>query len=112
MGRTARTLGFSVPPAVAEEIDRLAAEEGRTKSELFREMVRVYRAHRGLVAGEEAAVYEVERASTAAPSPTVGDLPMIFASLPHLDPEDAAAFAADLEAIRAESGEAVDRWES
>lgn len=109
MGRTARTIGFSVPPEVADEIERLAAEEGRTKSELFREMVRVYRAHRGLVAGEEVAVYGAER--TQLLGPTADQLPEIFASLPHLTPEEADAFAADLEAIRAEVVESVDPWE-
>jgi hypothetical protein len=109
MARIARTIGFSVPPSVAEEVERLAAEEGRTKSELFREMVRVYRAHRGLVAGEEAAAYGAERTATL--GPTVDELPEIFASLPHLTPEEADAFAADLEAIRAEVVESVDPWE-
>jgi metal-responsive CopG/Arc/MetJ family transcriptional regulator len=40
--RTTKILGFSVPPAVVMEVESLAKEEGRTKSELFREMVRVY----------------------------------------------------------------------
>jgi metal-responsive CopG/Arc/MetJ family transcriptional regulator len=35
-------LGFSVPPPLAEEVEALAKEEHRTKSELFREMLRVY----------------------------------------------------------------------
>ena len=42
MSRTTKILGFSVPPAVVMEVESLAKEEGRTKSELFREMVRVY----------------------------------------------------------------------
>ena len=44
--RTTKILGFSVPPAVVKEVETLAREEGRTKSELFREMVRVYRRYR------------------------------------------------------------------
>ena len=36
-------MGFSVPPAVVKEVETLAKRERRTKSELFREMVRVYR---------------------------------------------------------------------
>ncbi|HTE85208.1 MAG TPA: CopG family transcriptional regulator [Dehalococcoidia bacterium] len=32
-----------VPPETAADFDRLAAEEGRNKSELFREMLRVYK---------------------------------------------------------------------
>ena len=42
MSRVTKTLGFSVPPAVVKEVETLAKEERRTKSELFREMVRVY----------------------------------------------------------------------
>ncbi len=44
--RTSRVLAVSVPPAAAEEFDRLAKTEGRNKSELFREMLRVYRGYR------------------------------------------------------------------
>ena len=43
MGRTAKTIGFSVPPEVKKEIDTLAKKEGMTKSELFREMLRAYK---------------------------------------------------------------------
>jgi metal-responsive CopG/Arc/MetJ family transcriptional regulator len=46
MARTAKTLGFSVPPAVLKEVESLARKERRTKSELFREMVRVYQRFR------------------------------------------------------------------
>jgi len=35
-----------VPPEAADEFQRLAAMEGRNKSELFREMLRVYRVYR------------------------------------------------------------------
>lgn len=44
--RTSKVLAVSVPPDTAEEFDRLAGAEGRNKSELFREMLRVYRAYR------------------------------------------------------------------
>jgi metal-responsive CopG/Arc/MetJ family transcriptional regulator len=43
VSRTTKTLGFSVPPAIAKEVESLAKAENRTRSELFREMVRVYR---------------------------------------------------------------------
>jgi hypothetical protein len=43
MSRTTKIMGFSVPPAVVKEVETLARQERRTKSELFREMVRVYR---------------------------------------------------------------------
>ncbi len=46
MSRTSKILGFSVPPMVVKEVESLAKEERRTKSELFREMVRVYRRYR------------------------------------------------------------------
>ena len=46
MSRTTTLLGFSVPPSVAREVEVFAREERRTKSELFREMVRVYRRFR------------------------------------------------------------------
>ena len=42
MGRTTRTLTISLPPRLYEEVERLAREENKTKSELFRDMVRVY----------------------------------------------------------------------
>jgi Ribbon-helix-helix protein, copG family len=45
-GRTTKIIGFSVPPATVKEVETLAREERRTKSELFREMVRVYRRYR------------------------------------------------------------------
>lgn len=46
MSRTTKILGFSVPPTTVKEVETLAKEERRTKSELFREMVRVYRRYR------------------------------------------------------------------
>jgi metal-responsive CopG/Arc/MetJ family transcriptional regulator len=47
-----QTVTLSLPPELAEAVDRVAAEEARTRSELFREMIRVYlerRAARGHV---------------------------------------------------------------
>jgi len=46
MGRATKIVGFSVPPAVAQEVAQIAQEEHRTKSELFREMLRVYQRFR------------------------------------------------------------------
>lgn len=46
MARRTRILGFSVPPEVAEEYERLAKREGRSKSELFREMIDAYKTKR------------------------------------------------------------------
>lgn len=41
--RSTRVLTVSVPPDTAEDFDRIADDEGRNRSELFREMLRVYR---------------------------------------------------------------------
>ena len=46
MARKTRVLGFSVPPDVATEYERLAERERRSKSDLFREMITVYKAKR------------------------------------------------------------------
>ncbi len=40
--KTSRVLSFSLPPVLLREAERLAKEEGRTKSELFREALRWY----------------------------------------------------------------------
>ena len=40
--RTTKLLGFSVPPVMVKEMEEMAKRERRTKSELFREMFRVY----------------------------------------------------------------------
>jgi len=42
MGRISKTLTFSVPPETYEEYEDLARDRRKTKSELFREMVKVY----------------------------------------------------------------------
>ena len=44
--RATRILAVSVPPSTARDFERTAQDEGRNKSELFREMLRVYRAYR------------------------------------------------------------------
>lgn len=46
MSRLTKIIGFSVPPVLADEVEQIAKEEDRTKSELFREMLRVYRSYR------------------------------------------------------------------
>lgn len=43
MGRSTKVLGFSVPFEIAKEYEDLAKTERKTKSELFREMVRLYK---------------------------------------------------------------------
>ncbi len=46
MKRSSAVLAVSVPPDAAKDFERIARQEGRNKSELFREMLRVYRAYR------------------------------------------------------------------
>ena len=43
---TTRTFTVSFPPQLAEQVERLAARESRTTSELLREAFRTYRAAR------------------------------------------------------------------
>lgn len=42
MPRTTKTLTLSLPPEMARQVEELTREEGRTKSELFREALRRY----------------------------------------------------------------------
>jgi predicted transcriptional regulator len=43
---TTRTFTVSFPPDLADQVERIAARESRTTSELFREAFRAYRAER------------------------------------------------------------------
>lgn len=51
VSRITKNLGFSVPPRMAQEFERVAAEEGSTKSELFRRMFRLYQSYRISLSG-------------------------------------------------------------
>jgi predicted transcriptional regulator len=51
--RTSRTFTISFPPDLAEQVERLAAKESRTTSELFREAFRAYRVQRAQSAFEK-----------------------------------------------------------
>lgn len=42
MSRATKTLTVSLPPQVFAEVERLAKEQSKTKSELFRTMLSVY----------------------------------------------------------------------
>jgi metal-responsive CopG/Arc/MetJ family transcriptional regulator len=44
--RTSKVLAVSVPPETAKHFEDLAEQEGRNKSELFREMLRIYQSFR------------------------------------------------------------------
>ena len=46
MARSTRVLSISVPQRLAEELERMAEEEGISKSELFRLMARAYKKER------------------------------------------------------------------
>jgi len=46
MKRSSRVLTVSLPPESAADFESVAKEEGRNKSELFREMLRIYRSYR------------------------------------------------------------------
>jgi CopG family transcriptional regulator/antitoxin EndoAI len=42
MPRTTKTITISLPPEMAEQVEKIRREEGRTKSELLREALRQY----------------------------------------------------------------------
>ena len=42
MPRTTKTITFSLPPEMAEQVHRMVKEEDRTVSELLREAIRLY----------------------------------------------------------------------
>jgi len=42
MPRTSRTITFSLPPEMADKVEDITKEEGRTRSELLREALRRY----------------------------------------------------------------------
>jgi hypothetical protein len=62
MKRTSEILAVSVPPEAARDFRRIAEQEGRNKSELFREMLRVYRSQRERREFEELQRYGARRA--------------------------------------------------
>lgn len=65
-GRTSEVVAVSVPPLVARNFEQMAAQEGRNKSELFREMLRVYNAYRETGRYETLQRYGATRARAAA----------------------------------------------
>lgn len=46
MSRKTSILGFSVPPELAREYEKMAKQERKTKSELFRDMIKLYKQYR------------------------------------------------------------------
>lgn len=60
--RSSTVVAVSVPPAAADEFEQLAAAEGRNKSEMFREMMRVYSSYRETRTFESLQRYGASRA--------------------------------------------------
>ena len=52
MSRISKTVTFSMPPEMAEQVQQAVAEEGRTMSEFMREAVRLYMEEREWVRQE------------------------------------------------------------
>lgn len=68
MPRVARVVAFSTTAEMAEEIDRIARTEGRSRSELLRDAVRCYQESRGAsIAAESAATYAPRGVAPATP---------------------------------------------
>ncbi len=62
MSRTTKVMGFSVPKELAKEYEDMAKAERKTKSELFREMVRKYRQSKELDEFKELRAYGAKKA--------------------------------------------------
>ena len=65
MERQTKVLGFSVPKQIADEYENIAREEHKTKSELFREMIRKYKEGRELASFFELQEYGSKKAEEA-----------------------------------------------
>jgi hypothetical protein len=63
--RSSKVLAVSVPPELARDFEAIADAEGRNRSELFREMLRVYRAYREIGEFETLQRYGAARARAA-----------------------------------------------
>ena len=50
MSRTSRTITFSLPPEMADRVQDVIREEGRSMSELVREALRLYYGGAGVAA--------------------------------------------------------------
>jgi metal-responsive CopG/Arc/MetJ family transcriptional regulator len=76
MARTAVTIGFSVPPELAAEVDRLALEQGWSRSALFRDMLRLYREQVELRVLEDLTEYGSSHSTGRARSGAAGVAPL------------------------------------
>jgi metal-responsive CopG/Arc/MetJ family transcriptional regulator len=61
--RASRVVSVSLPPDAAEDFERIAEDEGRNRSELFREMLRIYRTYREIQTFESLQRYGAAQAS-------------------------------------------------
>ncbi|MGV8083966.1 MAG: nucleotidyltransferase domain-containing protein [Coriobacteriia bacterium] len=75
MPRVARVVAFSTSPEMAEEIDALAREEGKSRSELLRAAMRCYQTSRELPLAEETAAVYAPRAAQTSQAPVVAPTP-------------------------------------
>lgn len=105
MARTTKVLGFSVPPEVAEAFEAMAKRERRTKSELFREMFRLYQRYQARQSDvDDAWIMQMIREAKAEPM-TEADLLKAGEALAHYGAQRAqtlgyaALDAADIERI-------------
>jgi hypothetical protein len=62
--RISKVLAVSVPPETARDFEALAEQEGRNKSEMFREMLRIYQSFRETGRFETLQRYGAARART------------------------------------------------
>ena len=60
--RSSKVLAVSGPPEMARDFEAIADAEGRNRSELFREMLRAYRAYREVGQFEALQRYEAAQA--------------------------------------------------
>lgn len=89
-------VSLRLPSALAEQLDRAAAERGVARSSVVREAVIAYLA--------------------GSPRPPVRPMPAaefarVWETLPHLTPEEAELFEADIRAARDSYPPEVDPWE-
>ena len=61
MPRTTKVISFSMPPEMAEQVQQVLQEEGRTMSEFLREAIRLYMEEREWLRQERRQRAEVRR---------------------------------------------------
>ena len=76
---TTRTFTISFPPDLADQVERLAARESRTTSELFREAFRTYRAEQIRAAFQKLRALADARGPRVRPRKTSNDSSMKIA---------------------------------